>query len=98
MVTRKVSGTPGQAIPPLLKDGVTTITPEIGPFVLFTPVKLIFPEPVPFKPMAALEFVQLYTVPAMLFGEVNVTATCVPAQTCWFCVGATVGNGFTVMV
>ena len=98
MVTRKVSGTPGQAIPPLLNDGVTTNKPEIGPFVLFTLVKLIFPEPVPFKPMAALEFVQLYTVAAMLFGEVKDTATCVPAQSCWFCVGETVGNGFTVML
>ena len=75
MVTTKVSGTPGQAIPPLLNDGVTTINPEIGPLVLFTPVKLMFPFPVPLNPMAALEFVQLYTVPAILFGEVNDKAT-----------------------
>ena len=82
MVITKVSGTPGHAIPPLLKEVVTTITPEMAPLVLLIPVKLMFPFPVPLNPIAAFEFVQLNTVPAILLGEVKFTLTCVPAHAC----------------
>ena len=54
-----VSGTPGQATPPLLKAGVTTMLDVIDPVVVLVEVKLIFPLPLAPKPIAVLLFVQL---------------------------------------
>lgn len=54
-----VSGTPGQATPPLLKAGVTTMLDVIDPVVVLVEVKLMFPIPLAPKPIAVLLFVQL---------------------------------------
>jgi len=54
-----VSGIPGQATPPLLKAGVTTMLALIGPLVALVEAKEIFPVPLAPKPIAVLLFVQL---------------------------------------
>ena len=81
-VMSTVSGTPGQATPPLEKAGVTTILALMGPLVVLVEGKDMLPVPLAPKPIVVLLFVQLYTVPAMLFGEEKFKVTVFPEHTC----------------
>src|SRR5512133_2849379 len=59
----KVSGVPGQLVPPLLNVGVTVTVPDIGAvpaLVAVNDILSVFPERA--RPMAALVFVQAYVV------------------------------------
>ena len=58
-VMSTVSGTPGQATPPLEKAGVTTIFALMGPLVALVEAKDMLPVPLAPKPIVVLLFVQL---------------------------------------
>ena len=90
----KLIDEPGQPAP----VGVTVIVPEIGPVVALVAVKAaILPVPLAARPIAVLEFVQLYTVPAT--EPVKVTAVVVaPVHTVWSATALTFAPGLTVIV
>jgi hypothetical protein len=55
----KVCAVPVQVVPPLVKDGVTTIVPVNGAPVVLVDTKFRLPVPLAARPMAVLLLVQL---------------------------------------
>jgi hypothetical protein len=82
----------------LFTVGVTVIVADIGVFPVFVAVNdEMFPEPLPPKPIAVLEFVHVNVPPAgVLIKFVDETVPLL--QTVIFAGIATIGVGFTVMV
>ena len=89
---------PVHVVPALVNDGVMTMVPEIGAFVLFVPLKgRIFPLPDTPRLMAELELVHAKEVPAT--GPLKVTALVLALlQTTWSEGFVNEGIGLTVMI
>ena len=94
----KLTATPVQLTPPLLKLGVTVIVATCGTDVLFIAIKApILPVPPAASPIVVLVLLQLYTVPGT--GPLIVTAAVVaPLQRVWLPIAFTLGVGLTVIV
>ena len=82
----------------MLAEGVTVITPEIGPEPAFVAVNPdVFPTPFAPKPMVVFVFVQLNVVPITLPVKA-VAGTAMPLQYVLLVTAFTFGIGFTKIV
>ena len=95
-MSEKVSIVPEQVRFAFKYCGVTLICAINGFTPLLIPVNpVIFPVPLPIKPIAGIVFVQLYEVPV----PVKLTAaTCEPAHITWSIGSFTCGVGLTIIV